>query len=82
MTGNRGPNSFHMFRREGWPQRRSSLNQHGPGAESSDESGTFSHCNPGNLPLVAGLGGGIVGEWLVLMKSTCDSLRQEVKGTG
>lgn len=34
MTGNRGPNSFHMFRREGGLQNSSSLNQHGPSTES------------------------------------------------
>lgn len=40
---------------EGWPR---SSGSHGPGAETSDESVAFSHCIPGNLPLVTGLGGG------------------------
>ena len=89
MTGNRGPNSFHMFRGEGWLLSSGSLNPRGPGSETAGESVSFSHDVPGKLPVVvAGLDEGWGPGWrgwggsLLLMKSTCDSLKRGGTGSG
>ena len=61
MTGNR-PKLLPHVCRGGVASAQQLTESAQSGAGTSDESVAFSHCVPGNLPLVAGLGGGHSGD--------------------